>query len=100
MPKLQLSLFDPIEVEIVGQGIYKINTLSSRMLGDFQKVVDDYSANPGEVKADTLADMLTRMLPGMTKEQALEVDIRHIVRIAEFLAAQIDEAAQPGAVKN
>lgn len=99
MPTLKLTVFDPIEV-ILGEKTYKIESLSSRMLGDFQKAVEEYGAAPGQGKAEQLGRMLERMLPGMTAEEAQEVDIRHIVKIAEFLAEQITDAAKPGKVKN
>jgi len=100
MPTLKLTVFEPIEVEFVGKGVYKIESLSSKMLGDFQKIVDDYGQNPNDVKADQLADMLVLMLPGMTKEIASSIDVRHIVRIAEYLAEQITDATKPGMGKN
>ena len=100
MPRLQLTVFDPIEIEIKGKGVYSIVSLSSKLIGDFQKAVDDYGTKPGEIQAGQIGEILTKILPGMSKEDAMEVDIRHVIKIAEFLAAQITEASQPGEGKN
>lgn len=100
MPKLQLTAFEPIEIEIVGQGVFKIEVLSSKMLGDLQVALEVFGQNPDERKAADIAKMLVKMLPGITLEGAMEIDIRHVVHISEFLAKQITLAAEPGEGKN
>jgi hypothetical protein len=100
MAKLTLSLFDPIVVEIIGVGEFKIETLSSRVLGELQKAVSAYGEDPGKIKTEDIANVLTKMLPGITKEQAAEIDIRHVIQIATFLAEQIGNANQAAAAKN
>lgn len=97
MPKLTLTAFEPIEVEIIGVGVFRIESVSSELMQKFMGVVSDYEADPKNMKPDMLAEMLMRMLPGITKEQAMIVDIRHILRIADYLAQQISNAAQPEA---
>jgi hypothetical protein len=100
MPKITLSLFDPIVVEIVGVGEFKIETLSSKLLGDLQKAVSAYGSDPEKIKSDEIAGVLMKMLPGITKEQAMDVDLRHVITIAEFLAEQINPAKEEVAEKN
>jgi len=99
MPTLKLTVFEPIEI-VLGDEIYKIESLSSKMLGEFQEAVAAFGTTPETVKVEQLADILVKMIPGMTRETAMTVDIRHVVKIAEFLAEQITEASQPGKVKN
>lgn len=99
MPTLTLTIFEPIEI-VLGNETYKIESLSSKMLGEFQEAIANFGTTPETVKVEQLADILVKMLPGMTRETAMTVDIRHVVKIAEFLAEQITEASQPGKVKN
>jgi hypothetical protein len=100
MPRLSLSIFEPIVIEIKGLGEFKIETLSSKLLGELQKAVASIGAEPEKVQTDGLVAVLMKMLPGITKEQAEEIDFRHIVRIANFLAEQIGEANEAAAAKN
>lgn len=99
MATLKLTVFDPIEI-IIGEETYKIETISSRLLGDLRAMVDKFSGSAESVKPEQMGDILVKLLPGMTQEKAAEIDIRHIVKIAEFLAEQIMEASQPGQAKN
>jgi hypothetical protein len=93
-------MFEPIVVELVGIGEFKIETLSSRLLGDLQKAISSYGDEPDKIKSMEIADVLSKMLPGISKEQAGEIDIRHVVRIATFLAEQINEANEASSAKN
>jgi hypothetical protein len=99
VPTLKLNVFDPIFI-VLGDMTYGIESLSSKLLGDFQQAVAGYGANPDAVKINELGEVLTKILPGMTLDMAAQVDIRHVIKIAEFLAEQITDAAQPGKVKN
>jgi hypothetical protein len=96
MPKLTLSMFDPIEVEIIGVGLFKIEVLSSKMLGEFLASVKLFSEKPEEITPEQIGGILLPVLPGITKEQAMSVDFRHILTIAGYLAEQINGATKPG----
>jgi hypothetical protein len=93
-------MFDPIVVELVGVGEFRIETLSSKLLGDLQKAISSYGEDPEKLKSEEIAGVLMKMLPGITKEQAEEIDIRHVVRIATFLAEQINTANEASTAKN
>jgi hypothetical protein len=102
MPKLTLSMFEPIEIEIKGADgappqVFKIEVLSSKMLNDFLAAVKGFSEKPEEVTPDQIGGILVKVLPGITMEQALSVDFRHVLSIANYLAEQINAAAKPGA---
>lgn len=100
MPRLSLSIFEPIVIEIKGLGEFKIETLSSKLLGDLQKAIASIGAEPEKVKTEELVAVLMKMLPGITEEQAAGIDFRHIIRIATFLADQIGEANEATTAKN
>lgn len=93
MAKLTLSIFDPIEI-VIGESKFTIERISSTLLGELQAVVGGLS-DPANIKSDSLADVLMRTIPGMTKETAMEIDIRHIPVIVSFLAEQINSALEP-----
>lgn len=102
MPKLTLSMFDPIEIEIKGaEGtpaqVFKIEVLSSEMLSGFLASVKDFSEKPEEATPEQIGSMLLPILPGITMKQAMGVDFRHILSIASFLAEQITGATKPEA---
>jgi hypothetical protein len=95
MPKLTLSLFEPIEIIFPKGKTYTIETLSSELLGNFKASVKAFSEKPEDVTPESIAGVLVPLLPGMSQEEAMKVDFRYVVRIAEFLAEQITEASKP-----
>ncbi len=95
MPKLTLTIFDPIDIVFPDGKVYTIKTLSSKMLGDFQAAVKGFGEKPEDVTPDKIAGILVKLLPGMNQEDAMLVDFRYVVRIAEYLAEQITEASKP-----
>ncbi len=96
---LKLTVFDPIIIQL-GEREYRIESLSSRLLADFQEAANTYGQEPTKINAEAVGMMLAKVLPGMTQAEAMDLDIRHVLRIAEFLAEQISEATQPGKEKN
>lgn len=101
MARLTLSIFDPIEI-VIGKQKFVVERISSKLLGELQTVVEGMS-DPTKIKADALAEVLMKAIPGMTKEVAMEVDIRHVPMIVQFLAEQINAALEPpkaGELKN
>lgn len=99
MPKLILSAFDPIEI-ILREKTYVIESLSSDMMDRFMKAARAVGTDPEAIKVAELGNILAEVLPGMTHEEAAKVDIRYIIKIAEFLTDQIQGAAEPGEGKN
>lgn len=93
MAKLILSIFDPIEIVIEGKSFF-IDRISSKLLGDLQKA-GEKMANPENANADSMTDLLMKAIPGVTKEDAMEIDIRHIMKIITFLTEQISAAMEP-----
>ncbi len=95
MPKLTLSIFDPIDIIFPDGKIYTIKSLSSKMLGEFQAAVKGFGEKPEDVTPEKIAGVLVKLLPGMSQEEAMLVDFRYVISIAEFLAEQITEASKP-----
>ena len=93
MAKLSLSIFDPIEIVISGQSFF-VDRISSKMLGDLQ-AASDKMTNPENANAEAMGDLLMKAIPGMSKEAAMEIDIRHVPKIVAFLAEQINVAMEP-----
>ena len=96
MAKLILSIFDPIEI-IVGEQKFVVEKITSKLLAALQSVSDSIVADPSSVRAEQMADILMKAIPGMSKEAAQEVDIRHIPLIVNFLAEQIGASLTPAA---
>jgi len=94
MPQITLTIFDPIEI-IIGDQKFAIERISSNLLESLQSTVGDIGADPANIKGDMLANLLVKAIPGMTKEVAMEIDIRHIPVIINFLAEQITSSIEP-----
>ena len=94
MPQITLTIFDPIKI-IIGEQKFSIERISSNMLESLQLAVGDISTDPAKVKGDILANMLMKAIPGMTKEVAMEIDIRHVPVIINFLAEQVTASLEP-----
>ena len=99
MAKLILTAFAPIEI-VLGEKTYSIESLSSDLMDRFRTAARNVGTDPDTIKVGNLGDVLVEVLPGMTKEEAAKVDIRHILKIAEFLTDQINGIAEPGESKN
>lgn len=99
MPRLTLTIFEPIEV-IIGAKTYTIEAISSDMMSRFMKAAQDVGTDPETLKVAELGNILAEVLPGMSKEEAAKVDIRHIIKISEFLTEQIQDAGEPSKEKN
>jgi hypothetical protein len=95
MPKLTLSIFDPIDIIFPDGKVYTIKTLSSKMLNEFMAIANGFAEKPGDVTPEKIGEILTKLLPDMKLEEAMLVDFRYVLTIAEFLAEQITEASKP-----
>lgn len=99
MPKLTLSLFEPIDI-VIGEQKFTIDRISSKMLSNIQDAVGQFSDDPTKARAASFTDVMMAAIPGISREVAEELDLRHVMRIVEFLTEQINEVTKPGPAKN
>ena len=99
MPRLTITAFDPIEI-VIGEKVYVIESISAKLLGELQSLIGDFEKTSDADKVERLTGVLMKVLPGISRDDAEKIDIRHVMKIAEFFADQVAGAGEMGAGKN